>query len=137
MLKIVRDTPPAELPEIIKDFKGITEFKFKGDRGVYFLFLNEEIVYIGQSISVYNRIYQHLREGTKEFNRAFYLPVPNHVDLVQVEEHCILTFRPKYNYQTHARSCQPKQTIEDIEYALKQIENPKVDQVYLKEAKPA
>jgi hypothetical protein len=64
--------------------------------GVYFLILNNEVVYCGQSISVFSRVESHLAERLKIFDRAFYLPVPES-DLDRVEGAFIQLLKPPLN----------------------------------------
>jgi hypothetical protein len=137
-MQIVRDTPQANgIPEILWNVKNITAVK--PIRGVYFLFLNEEIVYVGQSINVHGRIQQHVSQKEKVFNRSFYQEIPEDMDLLAVEKHYILMFRPKYNYETHAKTCEPKLSPEEhadtMAYYLKRVHTPNVrpDQRLLEE----
>lgn len=132
-MRIVRDTPQDNgIPEIlsgIKDIKALEPI-----RGVYFLFLNDEIVYIGQSGNIYSRVQQHVRLKEKNFNKVFYQVIPKGIDILAVEKQYILQFRPKYNYETTARTCEPPTTTEDIAYHLNRIgrKDLRPDQVYLK-----
>ena len=64
--------------------------------GIYFLKCDGEIVYIGQSRSVYGRISTHKNEGRKKFDKVIFLPC--HVnDLNDFEGFFINLLRPKYN----------------------------------------
>lgn len=67
--------------------------------GVYFLIHGEEVVYVGQSLSVASRVHDHVSKKEKVFDRAVYLPVPPS-DLSQVERAFIRVLRPRYN-DTH------------------------------------
>lgn len=65
-------------------------------RGIYFLYLGEELQYIGQSINVLTRIGNHRRD--KEFDRVFFLPV--HADskvLEYIEMRFISFYNPPLN----------------------------------------
>ena len=64
--------------------------------GVYFLLRDDELVYIGQSVNVANRIAAHCGEGTKQFNRACFIPV-DRTDLNLVESALIALFWPEHN----------------------------------------
>lgn len=134
-MQIVRENPKKEIPGVLSDLRDIIPIDFNELRGVYFLFLNEEIVYIGQSQNVYVRIQNHINEKVKVFNRAFVQFIPLEFDLQEVEKHYILKYRPKYNYETTAKSCERPITAEYISYELERIVKPnRIDQVYLKEA---
>ena len=73
--------------------------------GVYFLCQGDEVVYVGQSVSVPDRVMSHIRESRrpagKMFDplRIFYLPVPES-ELLRVESEFIARLRPRYNGET-------------------------------------
>lgn len=82
--------PPADLPEL-------TEYVPPPRIGpcVYFLFDGDEIVYVGQSIDLQNRLRGH---EFKTFDRVAYYLVPE--DRIDEEERrWIFGLRPKYNAQ--------------------------------------
>lgn len=79
-------------PRIIHSTEALSEL-----RGVYFLLLGPQIVYIGQATNVIVRIEIHQREGKKEFDRFFWVPVPDHENLTKVEAEYIWQFNPVYN----------------------------------------
>ena len=63
--------------------------------GVYFLIKNKRVVYVGQSISVWNRISIHAGEG-KSFDRAAFIACEKkHLDIL--EALYIHVFRPSLN----------------------------------------
>lgn len=64
--------------------------------GVYFLIEGNEIVYVGQSIDVYNRVTSHALKGEKVFDRYAYIEV-NPDDLNEVEADYIVVMGPKLN----------------------------------------
>jgi hypothetical protein len=64
--------------------------------GVYFLYNNDELVYIGKAQNIAKRILEHIVEGTKPFNRVMYELVP--VDsLSRVETILIKALKPPFN----------------------------------------
>jgi hypothetical protein len=73
--------------------------------GVYFLCQGDEVVYVGQSVNVPDRVMSHLRESRrpagKTFDplRVFYLPVPES-ELLRVESEFIGRLQPRYNVET-------------------------------------
>jgi hypothetical protein len=69
--------------------------------GVYFLLLDEEIVYIGQSIDIYARISAHKKDCQKNFNKTAWVPIPS-VNLNDVESALIAAFRPSQNRMGYA-----------------------------------
>lgn len=62
--------------------------------GVYFLFCDNECVYVGQSINAHARIMQHRAE--RMFDHADILPVPND-QLLKTERYYIGLLKPKWN----------------------------------------
>ena len=72
--------------------------------GVYFLCLEGEVVYVGQSINVANRLSEHLR--TKIFDRVFILPIIKY-NLDIVETAFILLLKPRYNITNKGRLSTP------------------------------
>jgi len=67
-------------------------------RGIYFLVLKNQIVYIGQSVDIAGRINQHISEGAKEFDSVSYIPIENEA-LDSVERSLISLFQPAFNRQ--------------------------------------
>jgi hypothetical protein len=68
----------------------------EGTPGVYFLLRQDEVVYVGQSLSVLTRIETHRRQGVKVFDRAVYLTMPEEV-LDEAEGAFIKLLQPEYN----------------------------------------
>lgn len=64
-------------------------------RGIYFLWLGSELVYIGQSETVYGRLANHL--GCKEFDRYTFLPVAAGESLTRLEALYIRALNPTLN----------------------------------------
>ena len=63
---------------------------------VYILIKENEVVYVGQSVNLLQRLAQH-RE--KDFDAAYYLPIPI-TDLIKTEKALIQDFNPPLN-KTH------------------------------------
>lgn len=64
--------------------------------GVYFLVRDNEIVYVGRSVSVIDRLHTHRKDG-KNFNRVFFIECTKE-ELGELEMHYIRKFKPKLNY---------------------------------------
>lgn len=63
--------------------------------GIYFLFRDDELVYVGQSIALLSRLNEHIRSN-KLFNRVAF----QHFlacELDEIEAEYILAYRPEYN----------------------------------------
>ncbi len=67
--------------------------------GIYFLVKGDTIVYVGQSITLFSRLYMHRDERTKEFDRYTFLKCLPH-QLAEFERYYIRKFQPLYN-KTH------------------------------------
>lgn len=63
---------------------------------VYFLFSRGDVVYVGQSRTLRQRIEQHLSDRTKEFDSVAYLRC-HWNQLSEIENHYIRELSPKYN----------------------------------------
>lgn len=67
-------------------------------RGIYILFKDSEIVYIGQSKNIDSRLSGHYAEKTKEFNAFTFIPFVGSDDaLTDLEAAYIVTYTPVYN----------------------------------------
>lgn len=64
--------------------------------GVYFLLMDSEVVYVGQSVNIQSRLASHITDGTKKFNRWCYIKVKRG-DLNEIEGFYITLLRPKFN----------------------------------------
>lgn len=95
--------------------------------GIYFLFKNGGLVYVGQSINIISRIGQHL--DSKDFDSFSFINVPRQ-HLNEVELHYIRKHRPPLNLtmpiEVVETLIQEKETMHDalikIEKRLQQIE---------------
>ena len=95
--------------------------------GVYFLFDKDELVYIGTSANIYERIGQHVSEGVKMFDRFEVFPTKDKFDRYMLEGFLIQLFHPKYNisngkmfeYRDIGADLFPNQTIQE---AIKKYE---------------
>lgn len=67
--------------------------------GVYFLYRDGVVVYVGQAVDVRRRIATHIGEGVKSFDSASFIPVPQR-SLLRAEQMWIKKLRPEYN-RTH------------------------------------
>lgn len=69
--------------------------------GIYFLFEGHEIVYVGQSVNIINRVYTHIYERDKHkvkiFDRFTYILYPEK-ELFYREAEYIKSLSPKYNF---------------------------------------
>lgn len=86
----------AALPQALEGLDGVTDVsQFLLPPGIYFLYLGDQLQYIGQSLEPSARIIQHKKAG-KRFDRVFFLPT--HRDLLlSVESELIKRHRPPLN----------------------------------------
>jgi len=80
--------------------------------GVYFLFKDDTLVYVGQSTHVPTRIAAHVREGRLEFDKVSFIRVPPE-RLLEVEAYYIDLLWPEEN-QTGERA-EIRRQIEEAE----------------------
>jgi len=86
---------------------------------VYFLCKDKKVVYIGQTVDLYDRINSHLRDGRKEFDEVYYVSIPTS-ELSKVESAFIKVFKPKYNYGRDGQLILPDKSAElsDMEHLI-------------------
>ena len=70
--------------------------------GVYFLILNEKIVYIGSSSNCHSRIKTHKSNRKMMFQEHFILPTVSREQATQTEKKYIQKFTPKHNLKHNA-----------------------------------
>ena len=88
-----------------KHRENFSEFPFNPQSGVYFLFENNELIYIGMATDIYTRVFCHSK--TVSFDRVWYIPVEN--DIETVERHLIQHFRPRLNITDNPDNAPQKQ----------------------------
>jgi hypothetical protein len=64
--------------------------------GIYALFMDAEIVYIGQSVDVDSRVWTHYMQGAKKFTSFTFIPCPPD-RLDDTEKAYICAYHPLYN----------------------------------------
>ena len=98
---------PDDLPEALKRFSAhIHEVPVAPFSGVYFLVHQGEVIYIGKSVSVVQRISSHKgpERGNykKEFDAAFFIPL--HADVIHDYEGALVrVLRPRFNGDSSGR----------------------------------
>jgi hypothetical protein len=102
-------------------FNNINLFKNKNNiynypvelSGVYILYENDKVVYVGKSNNMKNRITQHKKD--KEFNKIICLSFENEGDKNIYELYYISKFKPKYNKDcVDTSSIELKDILEEI-----------------------
>jgi hypothetical protein len=90
---------PVELSRV-KNLKRIPLNAIVPPPGVYFLYHDKVLQYIGQSVNVYSRLNQHAEGGEFVFNKIYFLPC--HVDVLdKTEKEMIRHFTPPFNKQKY------------------------------------
>lgn len=67
--------------------------------GLYFLYKERNLVYIGKSKNIFYRIGTHIKEGVKDFDNWRYLEINDEEEMTEKETFLINIFQPKYNEQ--------------------------------------
>lgn len=74
--------------------------------GVYFLFRDDMLVYVGMSKrNVFARVARHADEGLFPFDSCSVLAVSDGVDIDDLEARLIFRFRPEFNRHVSGQSC--------------------------------
>jgi hypothetical protein len=100
------DAIPVELAAITEMLipLSIQSVESIGVPGVYFLCHQQKVVYVGQSVNVFQRVGAHI--GVKSFDSVWFIRVPP-TDLDFVEGELIRTLQPKYNHDKLGRIVAP------------------------------
>jgi len=91
----------VELPDF-KDMEHVESIKWKEKRFlknmkcVYFLFRTIELLYIGQTKNLYERVYTHLRDEII-FDNIYVVLLQNKIERKLLENIYIDMYQPKYN----------------------------------------
>ncbi len=75
---------------------------------VYHLMYDDDVVYVGQSVDVCNRIQQHLYGKIKKFNNFRFFPLDKD-KLIDKEREDIEEYLPKYNKSMNPNVCMGKE----------------------------
>lgn len=116
--------PTAQAPDAIADIDGLKNFSESSSHGwcIYFLCLVGEVVYVGQSVNLRNRIKGHIE--SKKFDAVFYLPCRGESEACKLERRYIRKLFPTYNrsgnpeYVTKKRSGTPLSVIPALPHHL-------------------
>jgi excinuclease UvrABC nuclease subunit len=80
-------------------YKNLDRFPLIGNSsGVYFLFQDDELVYIGQGWNCLLRVAEHTRKDSdKVFTFWSFLPVEDPIERKRLESELRAKYRPKFN----------------------------------------
>jgi len=96
----VADTPTSL--SLVTPLFRVTDVSKPCGSGIYFLCLEDSVVYVGQSEKILQRAITHL--NGKEFDRILYIPIPDDgQDLMSIEGAFIRTLKPKYNHDKNGK----------------------------------
>lgn len=76
--------------------------------GVYFLILDEEVVYVGQSSNIHMRLQSHINQDVKLFDDAWYISEKDKPKRLYLEMNLIQMYKPIYNVVTNSFLKKPK-----------------------------
>jgi excinuclease UvrABC nuclease subunit len=85
--------------EISDGFSHLQRLPLQGScSGVYFLYHENDLVYIGQGWNCLLRVAEHTRKDSdKIFNHWSFLPVESEIDRKQLERELRAKYKPKFN----------------------------------------
>ena len=67
-------------------------------KGIYFLYKNSQLVYIGKTKNLYQRLNDHLKNDNKIFDTYKFIEITNNeTNIVEIETFFIQKFQPLYN----------------------------------------
>ncbi len=96
--RVRSSVPPSSLSKL----NNLQYFKDnKGHPCIYFLVKNNEVVYVGKSTYLMQRVLTHQVNRQKDFDEVFWLSVPQE-ELGETEKAFIRLLRPRYNLVGHA-----------------------------------
>jgi len=98
--KITISLDPSQLVDLLRKYRKPID---PPEAGIYLLFCGEEVVYVGRSSHVRERVEQH--RGTKEFDSFAMVPVEEEAQ-TWVEKSLIQALKPKYN-KVSLEPCKP------------------------------
>lgn len=125
----VDECRPAVVPDVLTSLKDdLLEVCYS--TGVYFLMLEERVVYIGSSVNPMKRSLQH-RHGTKryppkEYDKVYFLSVPLE-ELLEMEKKLIRLFDPPLNKALKLKK--PTPAAERRQNTVEQIKNESSDEL--------
>jgi excinuclease UvrABC nuclease subunit len=94
--------------------------------GIYFLLQDDEVVYVGQSQNVGQRVYDHVAKGKKRFNycAVYKCSHLSHKEINRLESDLIVELEPKYNISVPTND--KYKTIEQLKVILRErgVTNP-------------
>ena len=89
-------TSPTQLLGSLAEIQRLPRYTHVSQTGVYFLFNQNDVVYVGQGQDILSRIGHHALAGKKQFDSYAYLPCPAD-QLNEAEAHFIHLLQPYYN----------------------------------------
>lgn len=94
--------------EIISNKKEINKNNKNIIKGVYFLINNNDLVYVGESQDIFNRIRSHSYLKTKRFNAFNFIIIDNDDDRKFTEYMYIDLYKPIYNKRNNYKKTREK-----------------------------
>ena len=78
------------------ELEGVIKYEESVQTGVYLLYKGEDIVYVGISKNVRQRVKQHMSNDRLDFDKFLFIPCPKEI-APYLEHACISAIRPMYN----------------------------------------
>jgi hypothetical protein len=103
-------SPPKELRAVCKEIKEYEAMQYKltwYPPCIYFLYKENTLIYIGQTINLPSRVSYHFNNSGKTFDTVYYIPIPES-ELLEVEKKLIKQFLPPTNIESFAEAKRKK-----------------------------
>ena len=86
--------------KIIKDLFDPFDNPYINQSGLYFLYDQDELVYIGKStVCLKSRVADHRRDGIKKFDKAIVYVINGKSNVTLLEHYFIALYKPRYNIE--------------------------------------
>lgn len=78
-------------------YNRIQDIPFKQYTGVYLLYKNNVLVYVGVACDIAVRLWQHRFKQGKDWDVVRYIEETDYLNAIKIENHIINTYKPLYN----------------------------------------
>jgi len=99
MIYKIHILPLNQIKRFIPNSKNMDDYTLQNERGIYFLFEDSIVVYIGKSDDLFRRLHKHNIYDETKITSVGILPIVNKFEMDIAEMLYIHKLKPKYNKQ--------------------------------------